>query len=93
MRTASAGAITSSVRSRVVYRSQRRSAGSPADTTAANDPWEGFASFMEGTCELLAGDRGYADVNRSRIPGTPVTDAARKRTWALKAAKLRDATP
>ena len=52
----------------------------------ANDPWEGFASFMEGTCELLAGDRGYTDVNRSRIPGTPVINAARERTWALKAA-------
>jgi AcrR family transcriptional regulator len=51
-----------------------------------SDPWEGFRLFMEGTCELLAGDRGYADVNRSRIPGTPVIDAARERTWALKAA-------
>jgi AcrR family transcriptional regulator len=52
----------------------------------ASDPWDGFASFMEGTCELLAGDRGYADVHRSGIPGTPVIDAALKRTSMLKAA-------
>jgi AcrR family transcriptional regulator len=52
----------------------------------AGDPWDGFASFMEGICELLAGDRGYADVHRSRIPGTPVIDAARERVWVAKAA-------
>jgi AcrR family transcriptional regulator len=52
----------------------------------ASDPWDGFASFMEGTCELLADDRGYADIHRSRIPGTPVIDAALKRTSVLKAA-------
>jgi AcrR family transcriptional regulator len=52
----------------------------------AADPWDGFASFMEETCELLAGDRGYADVHRSRIAGTPVIDAARERMSALKAA-------
>jgi AcrR family transcriptional regulator len=52
----------------------------------ANDAWESFASFMEGICDLLAHDRGYADVHRSRIPGTPVIDAALKRMWALKAA-------
>lgn len=58
-----------------------------ADRAArASDPWDGFASFMEGTCELLAGDRGYADVHRSRIPGTPVIDAALKRMSVLKAA-------
>jgi AcrR family transcriptional regulator len=59
-----------------------------------NDPWEGFASFMEGTCELLAGDRGYTDVNRARIPGTPVIHAARERMWTLKAtilARAKDA--
>jgi len=52
----------------------------------ASDPWEGLASFMEGTCALLAGDRGYADVHRSRIPGTPVIDAALQRMSVLKAA-------
>jgi AcrR family transcriptional regulator len=52
----------------------------------ASDAWDGFASFMEGTCELLADDRGYADVHRSGIPGTPVIDAALKRASVLKAA-------
>lgn len=51
----------------------------------ASDAWEGFASFMEGTCELLARDRGYADVHRAGVAGTPVIDAARQRAAALKA--------
>jgi len=53
---------------------------------SATDAWDGFASYMEGICELLADDRGYADVHRSPIPGTPVIDAALKRAAALKAA-------
>lgn len=52
----------------------------------ASDPWDGFASYMEGICELLAGDRGYADVHRSGVPGTPAIDGALQRTSALKAA-------
>lgn len=52
----------------------------------ASDPWDGFASYMEGICELLAGDRGYADVHRSGVPGTPLIDAALRRTSVLKAA-------
>jgi len=52
----------------------------------ADDPWDGFASFMEGISELLAADRGYADVHRSGIPDTPVIDAARERMTAAKAA-------
>jgi AcrR family transcriptional regulator len=54
----------------------------------APDPWDGFASFMEGICELLAADRGYADVHRFRIPGTPVIDAALERMTAAKAAVM-----
>jgi AcrR family transcriptional regulator len=52
----------------------------------AGDPWDGFASFMEETCALLASDRGYADVHRCRVAGTPVIDAARERMNLLKAA-------
>ena len=52
----------------------------------ADDPWEGFALFMEHTCELFAGDRGYTGVHRSRIAGTPVIDAAQARISALKTA-------
>ncbi|WP_225849996.1 TetR/AcrR family transcriptional regulator [Streptomyces sp. HPF1205] len=50
----------------------------------ADDPWDGFASFMEESCELLAGNRGYTDVHRSRLPGTPVIDAAQHRLAVLK---------
>jgi AcrR family transcriptional regulator len=52
----------------------------------ASDPWDGFACYMEGICALLAGDRGYADLHRSRVAGTPVIDAALERTSVLKAA-------
>jgi AcrR family transcriptional regulator len=52
----------------------------------ANDPWDGFATFMEQTCELLAEDRGYTDVYRSVIAGTPVIDAAQRRIAAHKSA-------
>jgi AcrR family transcriptional regulator len=52
----------------------------------ASDPWAGFACFMEGICELLAADRGYADVHRSPVAGTPVIDAALERVSVLKAA-------
>jgi AcrR family transcriptional regulator len=52
----------------------------------ADDPWDGFASLIEGTCALLADDRGYADVYRSRVPGTPVIAAAQERLSVLKAA-------
>ena len=51
----------------------------------ADDPWLGFASLIEDTCALFASDRGYADVYRSRIPGTPVIAAAQQRLLALKA--------
>lgn len=51
----------------------------------AEDPWLGFASFVEDTCALFASDRGYADLYRSRMPGTPVIAEARARLGALKA--------
>ena len=52
----------------------------------ASDAWDSFASFMEGICDLLAHDRGYADAHLFRIPGTPVIDAALKQITALEAA-------
>jgi AcrR family transcriptional regulator len=60
-------------------------AGEIAEQAArADDAWAGFAAFMEGLCELLADDRGYADVHRTRIAGTPEIDAALKRMSLLK---------
>lgn len=52
----------------------------------ADDPWDGFAGFMERNCALLAEDRGYTDMHRSRIPGTPAIDAAQQRLAVLKTA-------
>lgn len=54
-------------------------------------PWNAFVAFMEGTCELLAAERGYTDVFRARLPGTPLIDAARERTGVLKARIMADA--
>ena len=62
-----------------------RAAGIAERAASATDAWDGFASYMDGICELLADDKGYADVHRSRIPGTPVIDAALQRAAALKA--------
>lgn len=50
----------------------------------AEDPWQGFATLLADSCELSAADRGYADMYRSSIPGTPVIAAAKKRLGALK---------
>jgi AcrR family transcriptional regulator len=50
----------------------------------AADPWQGFAALVQDTCTLFAEDRGYADVYRSRVPGTPVIAAAQQQLAALK---------
>jgi AcrR family transcriptional regulator len=55
---------------------------------AAEDPWAAFETLMTDTCALFARDRGYADVYRSRVPDTPVIDAAQRRLGELKAAVL-----
>src|ERR1700751_2013185 len=47
-------------------------------------PWRAFESFIVGTCELFAADRGCADFYRSRVPGAPVIAAARRRLAAIK---------
>ncbi|WP_255949831.1 TetR/AcrR family transcriptional regulator [Streptomyces odontomachi] len=59
--------------------------------TQADDAWDGFACFMEQTCELLAEDRGYADVYRSRVAGTPIIDAAQQRIVTHKSAIVQRA--
>ena len=49
-----------------------------------DDAWRAFESFVTGVCELFARYRGYADFYRSRVPGAPVTDAARERIGEIK---------
>jgi AcrR family transcriptional regulator len=51
---------------------------------AAEDPWQAFTLFLEDGCTLFAADRGYADLYRAQVPGTPVIAAARQRLSALK---------
>ncbi|MGI5240786.1 TetR/AcrR family transcriptional regulator [Dactylosporangium sp. CA-139066] len=50
----------------------------------ADDPWAGFAMYVEDTCALFAAERGYADVYRATVPDTPVISAAKDRLTALK---------
>lgn len=57
-----------------------------AKAARAEDPWQGFAAFIEDTCALFAADRGFADVYRARVAGTPVIAAAQERLFARKAA-------
>lgn len=55
------------------------------DALRDDDPWRGFASFVERGCELQAADLGYNDVASRRVPGAASTEAARERTAALMA--------
>ncbi|HEY3870243.1 MAG TPA: helix-turn-helix domain-containing protein [Actinocrinis sp.] len=64
----------------------RQAAQIAEQAARADDPWAGFASFLEGVCELLAEDRGYADLHRTRIGGTPEIDSALQRMSVLKTA-------
>lgn len=50
----------------------------------AEDPWQGFAMYVAGTCALFAEDKGFAGIYRTRLPGTPVIAAAQERLAGLK---------
>ncbi|HEY7486588.1 MAG TPA: helix-turn-helix domain-containing protein [Streptosporangiaceae bacterium] len=43
---------------------------------AADDPWQGFADYLEQTCELQARDRGVTDAISRRFPKAPKVEAA-----------------
>jgi AcrR family transcriptional regulator len=62
-----------------------RAVGLAERAARVEDPWQGFTSLVQDTCELFADDRGYADVYRSSVTGTPVIAAAQERLSALKA--------
>lgn len=62
----------------------RRAVELAEQAARADDAWQGFAAFLEDTCELIAEFRGYADVYRSSLPDTPVITAAQKRLTTLK---------
>jgi AcrR family transcriptional regulator len=50
---------------------------------AMDDPWDGFASYLEQTCRLQAADRGLNDVMGMRFPRATATEAAKARLFEL----------
>jgi AcrR family transcriptional regulator len=46
------------------------------EALAHDDPWEGFAGYLELTCALQARDRGVTDAISRRFPRAPKVDAA-----------------
>ncbi|HEX6673751.1 MAG TPA: helix-turn-helix domain-containing protein [Actinomycetes bacterium] len=50
---------------------------------AVDDPWEGFASYLEETCRLQAADRGLSDAMGMRFARATATEAAKARLFEL----------
>jgi AcrR family transcriptional regulator len=50
---------------------------------ASDDPWDGFASYLEQSCRLQATDRGLNDVMSMRFPRATATEAAKARLYEL----------
>jgi len=48
----------------------------------ADDPWEGFASYLAGACELQATDRGFNQIAARGMPQTPAVRELRRRGLA-----------
>jgi AcrR family transcriptional regulator len=52
---------------------------------ATDDPWDGFAFYLEKTCRLQAADRGLNDVMGMRFPRATAVEAAKTRLFDLVA--------
>jgi AcrR family transcriptional regulator len=50
---------------------------------AMDDPWDGFASYLEESCRLQATDRGLNDVMGMRFPHATAVEAAKTRLFEL----------
>jgi AcrR family transcriptional regulator len=50
---------------------------------AMDDPWEGFAFYLEQSCRLQAADRGLNDVMGMRFPRATTVEAAKTRLYEL----------
>jgi AcrR family transcriptional regulator len=50
---------------------------------AIDDPWDGFAFYLEQSCRLQATDRGLNDVMGMRFPRATATEAAKARLFEL----------
>jgi AcrR family transcriptional regulator len=48
-----------------------------------DDPWDGFAFYLEQTCQLQAADRGLNDVMGMRFPRATATETAKTRLYEL----------
>jgi AcrR family transcriptional regulator len=66
---------------------------------AMDDPWDGFALYLEETCRLQAADQGLNDAMGMRFPRASAVEAARRRLYQLsgqlvdraqQAGRLRD---
>jgi len=55
-----------------------------AEAAAVMEPaWDGLTYFLERTCELMAGDLAFNDIESMRFPRAPRIEAARKRADEL----------
>jgi AcrR family transcriptional regulator len=52
---------------------------------AADDPWDGFVSYLEATCRLQAANRGLNDAMGMRFPRATAVEAAKSRLFELVA--------
>jgi len=52
---------------------------------AMDDPWEGFAFYLEQSCRLQAADRGLNDVMGMRFPRATTVEALKTRLFELVA--------
>ena len=50
---------------------------------AIDDPWDGFAFYLEQSCRLQASDRGLNDVMGMRFPRATAVEAAKARLFEL----------
>ena len=50
---------------------------------AIDDPWDGFAFYLEQSCRLQATDRGLNDVMGMRFPRATATEAAKTRLFEV----------
>lgn len=58
---------------------------------AIDDAWDGFAYYLERTCELQAANRSVNDIMSVRIPGAKHAERARGRVYDLVVRVLRRA--
>ena len=56
------------------------------ESLAYADPWAGLVHYMEASCELVAADRGFAEMMSICLPGSTRAERAKERLYAVVAA-------